>query len=337
MGSRQSGYVALLAVLIIGAAATAIGVALLATGADSQRSVLVVQQSRQARALAVACAEEASQIVHDNIAFSGTNSLAQGQGNCTYIVGQPTATTRILSATGTVGTVTRKLTATATINASTITLSAWKDASTNGPSTPAFVQVASATPQSSPSSVAVAYPAAETAGDTNVITVGWNNTTSTISSVADSLGNTYSIAAPITRGTNVSQAIYYAKNVAAGTPTVTVTFNTTTSFPDLRIMEYSGLDTSAPFSTSVSLIGTGGSPSTGTLSTTVPTALLVATGTTSVTFTSQGAGFTKRIITSPNADIVEDQVVTTSGAYTGTATGSGNWVMQMAAFKAAGQ
>ncbi|HSW98305.1 MAG TPA: hypothetical protein VLF71_00540 [Candidatus Saccharimonadales bacterium] len=337
MGNRQSGYVALLAVLIVGAAATAVAVALLATGADSQRSALVVQQSRQARALAVACAEEASQTVHDNIAFSGTNSLSLGQGNCTYIVGQPTATTRILSATGTVAAVTRKLTATATVNASTITLSAWKDASANGPSTPAFVQVASATPQSSPSSVAVAYPAAEAAGDTNVIAIGWNNTTSTITSVADSLGNTYAIAAPITRGTNLSQAMYYAKNVVAGTPTVTVTFNTTTSFPDLRIMEYSGLDTAAPFNTSVSLPGANNPGGTGTLSTTVPTALLVAAGTTSVTFTAPGAGFTQRVITSPNADIVEDRVVTTSGAYAGSATGSGNWVMQMVALKAAGQ
>ena len=38
MGSRQSGYVALLAVLIIGAAATAIGVALLATWIPAARA-----------------------------------------------------------------------------------------------------------------------------------------------------------------------------------------------------------------------------------------------------------------------------------------------------------
>jgi hypothetical protein len=336
MGERQSGYIALISVLIVGAAATAVAVVLLATGADSQRSALITQQSKQARALAVTCAEEAAQIVHDNVAFSGTNTVSLGQGSCTYIVGQPTATTRRLSATGTVGAVVRKLSATATVGASTITMSSWKDVSTNGPSTPAFVQVVSATPQTTPTSVAATY-AAETAGNTNVVLIGWNNITTAISSVADSAGNVYQVAAPITRGTANSQAIYYAKNISGGTPTVTVTFSAASAFPDLRIMEYSGLDATAPFHTSASFTGGTTPTNTGTLNTTVPTTLLVAGGTTNGAFSAPGAGFTQRIITPNDSDYVEDRVVTSSGAYAGAATASGSWVMQMAAFKAAGQ
>jgi hypothetical protein len=85
---RQHGYIALMAILIIGAAATAIGLTLLSTGADSARVGTVEQQGKQARSLAIACGEEAMQQLHDNIAFTATNSsMSLGQGNCTYSVG----------------------------------------------------------------------------------------------------------------------------------------------------------------------------------------------------------------------------------------------------------
>ena len=43
--------------------------------------------------------------------------------------------------------------------------------------------------------VQVAYPGAQTAGDFNVVVVGWNDISSTINSVADSAGNIYVLAA----------------------------------------------------------------------------------------------------------------------------------------------
>ncbi len=335
-GQRQAGYVALLAVLIVGAVATAIALALLAIGADSQRSALVLQQAKQARSLAIACGEEALQQVHDNVAFKGTNTLSLGQGTCSYIVSGTTATTRTVAATGTVGTVVKRLTATATVGASTLTVSSWKEASTNGPSTPTFVQVVSATPQTSPTSVAATY-AAETAGNTNVVIIGWKNATTTISSVVDSAGNTYQIAAQLTRGTNVSQAIYYAKNITGGTPTVTVTFSAASATPDLRIMEYGGLDATSPFDSSVSAVGNTAASSSGTVNTNYPTDLIVGAGTAQTAFSAAGSGYTQRILTPTDNNIAEDKVVSSAGAYTATATASGNWVMQAAAFRAAGQ
>ncbi|HKU18840.1 MAG TPA: hypothetical protein VJP80_06230 [Candidatus Saccharimonadales bacterium] len=125
----QGGYVALLSVLIVGAAATAIAVALLALGADTQRSGLVEQQSRQARSLAIACAEEALQVVHDNIAFSGTNSLSQGQGSCSYTVTVTAGTTRTITSTATVGNVVRKIQAYVTIGSSSISVTSWQEVS----------------------------------------------------------------------------------------------------------------------------------------------------------------------------------------------------------------
>src|SRR6516225_180082 len=107
---------------------------------------------------------------------------------------------------------------------------------------PTFVQRNSADPQSSQSTVAVSYSAAETAGDLNVVVVGWNDTTATVQSVTDSLGNAYSLAIGPTSGTALRQSIYYAANVKAGANTVTVTFNQAAAFPDIRILEYRGVN-----------------------------------------------------------------------------------------------
>ncbi|MGB7603108.1 MAG: hypothetical protein WBM24_22595, partial [Candidatus Sulfotelmatobacter sp.] len=45
---------------------------------------------------------------------------------------------------------------------------------------PTFVQQNYATPQSPTATVAVAYTTAQTAGDLNVVVVGWNDTTATV-------------------------------------------------------------------------------------------------------------------------------------------------------------
>jgi hypothetical protein len=203
----------------------------------------------------------------------------------------------------------------------------------------AFVQVNSATPQTNQTQVSALYQSAQLAGDTNIIVIGWNNATSNITSVVDSAGNIYQIAAPVVRGSGISQAIYYAKNInasAAGANTVTVTFNASTAFVDLRITEYSGLDKVNPLDVSQSASGTAATANSGAVTTTAANELLFAAGTTSGSFTGVGTGFTNRIITSPDADNVEDRLVTALGTYSATAplSGSAAWVMQLVTFKA---
>lgn len=125
--TAQSGYVALLAVLIVGAASLAIASALLLTAADSQRSTLVSQQSAQARNIATACAEEALQQIHDNTSFTtaGTN-MSVGAGSCTYVVTNTGGSNRTITTTATVGTAIRKLQLTITIG-TTITVNTWQE------------------------------------------------------------------------------------------------------------------------------------------------------------------------------------------------------------------
>ena len=208
--------------------------------------------------------------------------------------------------------------------------------------TPTFVQRNSAVPQSTPTTVTVAYTAAEVAGDLNVVVVGWNDSTASVSSVTDSKGNVYQLAVGPTRRTGAeSQSIYYAKNVVAATANsnvVTVTFSPAAAFPDIRILAYRGLDPTSPLDVAVGSSGTGATSSSGTIATTNATDLLVGANIVETRTTAAGTGFTSRVITTPDGDIAEDHAVIALGTYSATAplSPAGQYVMQMVAFRAAG-
>ena len=73
----------------------------------------------------------------------------------------------------------------------------------------------------------------QTAGNLNVVSVMWGDTTSSVSSVTDSKGNSYALALGPSPVTGSSSTIYYAKNIAAGSNTVTVNFNPSAAFPNV--------------------------------------------------------------------------------------------------------
>jgi IPT/TIG domain/Bacterial Ig domain len=196
-----------------------------------------------------------------------------------------------------------------------------------------FAQVAAATPQSATATVSVAYPAAQTAGDLNVVVVGWNDTTSTVQSVQDSGGNSYSLAIGPTTGTALRQSIYYLSNIAGGSNTVTVTFNQAAAYPDVRILEYRGVTT---LDVTAGASGSGTSASSGAATTTAANELIFGANMVATSTAGAGTGFTRRIITSPDGDIAEDKVVTTAGSNSAPAilSSPGPWVMQMVTFSA---
>ena len=208
----------------------------------------------------------------------------------------------------------------------------------NATGTISFIQVAAATPQTPMSAVSVTYPSAQTAGNLNVVVVGWNDTSSSVQSVTDSHSNTYTLAVGPIRGTGLSQSIYYAKNIASGSNTVTATFNQAAAAVDMRVLEYSGVDTLNPLDATASGTGSSSTASSGSALTNAGNELVVAADTVATGNAGPGPGFTKRIITSPDSDLVEDEIVSTAGTYGATAllTSSGPWVMQMATFKSSG-
>ena len=209
-------------------------------------------------------------------------------------------------------------------------------------STITYVQGAYATPQSSQTTVSVTYSNAQTAGDLNVIVVGWNDTTATVSSVQDSKGNVYTRAVgPTLVSGSLSQSIYYAKNIAAapaGANAVTVTFSAAAYAADIRITEYSGADPNNPVDVTAANSGTTATSSSGSATTTNPTDLIFGANIVATLTTGPGNGFTSRMITSPDGDIVEDDMVTSTGSYSATAplNSAGAWVMQMVAFRTPG-
>jgi hypothetical protein len=121
----------------------------------------------------------------------------------------------------------------------------------------------------------------ETKGDLNVVIAGWADTAASVTGVSDSEGNTYVAASPTINGVGLSQAIYYAKNIKGDgvTPnTITVNFNRGASAPDIRVLEYSGLDTNAPLDVAVGASDATQSniADTGSCTTTAPGELVVA-------------------------------------------------------------
>jgi hypothetical protein len=209
-----------------------------------------------------------------------------------------------------------------------------------------FIQLAYATPQSAQLTVPVPFGSAQTSGNLNVVVVGWNDTTAAVSSVTDSIGNVYTLAVgptqnPGSAGTlTLTQSIYYAKNIvgsAGNTNTVTVRFTVAAQYADIRILEYSGLDQGNPVDVTAAAIGTNAASNSGAATTTHGNDLLFGAN---MVYTATGEGgtaFTSRVITYPDQDIAEDQVVSAAGSYSAIAplTNPGPWVMQMVAFRGA--
>ena len=207
------------------------------------------------------------------------------------------------------------------------------------PASISFVQGNYADPQTSQTSVSVPFNSAQTAGNLNVVVVGWKDTQASVSQITDTLGNTYIRAVGPTSINNIaSQAIYYAKNIAAagaGGNTVTVTFSTPASKPDVRISEYAGADPSNPVDVTSANTGSGRNSNSGSARTTNANDLILGANTVVSVTSGPGTGFTKRLLSSPQGNILEDRSVSTTGNYSAAAPLllSGRWVMQMVAFR----
>ena len=202
----------------------------------------------------------------------------------------------------------------------------------------AFRQVNAAVPQTPQITVTVPFTAAQTAGNLNVVAIGWSTPTVQVIGVTDTTGNTYSVAAgPTVQAGVQAQVMYVAPNivgVGANVNNVSVTFSGAAAFPDVRIAEYSGLATTSPVAGGAGAVGRSTTSNSGPINVTATNALLIGANYVSSRTTKPGTNYTTRVITSPDADILEDRIVTAAGNYSATASlSSGNWVMQIVTFK----
>lgn len=108
----------------------------------------------------------------------------------------------------------------------------------------AYVQ--SRTVTGSGSSISLAYTSNNTAGNFLALRYAGAPSSVTISNCSDTRGNTWTPIPNATGGTGGYQAMRYAKNVLAGSNTVTCTLTGAATASALDIFEYSGVDRTSP-------------------------------------------------------------------------------------------
>jgi chitodextrinase len=200
---------------------------------------------------------------------------------------------------------------------------------------PTFVQKGD-TQISSGSRSSVTFSNSNTAGNLIVAYVVWDNSYPV--SVSDARGNSYVSAIGPTRysGGQARAQIFYARNIAGGSNTVTATFGRNiAAFGSFYVHEYAGLDRASPLSAAVARTGSSTSMNSGYLSTTSPNTLLFAGGLSGGSVTAPGSGYAAR--STAYGRITEDKIAVSAGSYNATATQNGGaWILQFLVFKAAG-
>lgn len=124
---KQKGYITLMSILIVGAVGLAIASSLLLFGINSSRSSLAFEQSKEAKALASACVEEALGEIRDNTSFSGSGNLSLGLGSCSYTVINLGGQSREIRSTGTMKAIVRKVRVTIDAINPTINVTSWQE------------------------------------------------------------------------------------------------------------------------------------------------------------------------------------------------------------------
>ena len=206
-------------------------------------------------------------------------------------------------------------------------------AMTDAGSTPppiTFVQVSTVKPAAATTMLGLNQ--AVTAHDAIIVCLNYPTAAGTLTSLTDSQGNAYNVVVgPISSGGDVHY-VAVALNVSGGADTLTVSLSAAPqSGADLFVLEYSGLALANAFDVFAHQSGTATALTSGSATTTAAHELIL--GYAEASATTAGAGFASRATLSGN--LVEDEVATTAGAHTATATttSSGTWTMIMATFR----
>src|SRR5690242_8188409 len=107
---EQSGYIALISTLIVGAVGLAIALSLLWLGIGNAKAAQSNNQADNAKAMADYCVEMALLNVHTNLNYYGGDTITNLGDSCTIVtVSGKGNRNRVIETTGTSGTITRKV------------------------------------------------------------------------------------------------------------------------------------------------------------------------------------------------------------------------------------
>ena len=198
--------------------------------------------------------------------------------------------------------------------------------------TPSFVQATASAAHGTPTTLSLAFPSNTQAGDLLLVAFDYDSSV-TPTSVTDSQGDVFTeVGSQLRSPGGALSRVYYAKNIKGGADTVTVTLSASSSYLEVYLSEYSGINTTNPIDAEVGASGNAGAVSSGSVKTTAAGDIIygycVGDGTCTV-----GSGFTAR--STLDANLIEDETAGSAGSYAATGTASNGWTMQMVALEPA--
>jgi hypothetical protein len=193
-----------------------------------------------------------------------------------------------------------------------------------------FVQATAGAAAGAASSFALPFPSNTKAGD--LILIGFDfGSNAAFSSIMDSQGNVFTeVGIQLTSPGGSNSRLYYANNIKGGADTVTINLSSS-SYLEVYLTEYSGVNQAAPIDAQAGATGPAGAVSSGNATTTAAGDLIY--GFCAADFScSAASGFNAR--STLNNNLIEDTIAASPGAYAAAASANNGWTMQMVALKA---
>ena len=193
------------------------------------------------------------------------------------------------------------------------------------------VQVKAATSGVSTKTLSISFPSSTVAGDLILVAFDFNITATP--SVTDSQGNLFiEVGSQLTSPGGARSRVYYAKNIKGGPDTVTINLSANSSWIELYLTEYSGVDQTNPIDAQAGASGNAGAVSSGNATTTVAGDVIYGYCVGDWTCTV-GSGFTAR--STFNSNLIEDKIAGNPGSYAAIGSATNGWTMQLVALKKA--
>jgi hypothetical protein len=207
---------------------------------------------------------------------------------------------------------------------------ALKPAGVSASKPPSFVQQVASASHSNPSSLSLSFSANTLAGDLLLVAFDYDKSVAP-STVTDSQGNAFtSLGSALSTPGQALGSVYYAKNIKGGADTVTVKLSASSSYLEIYVSEYSGIDPNNPIDAQAGASGNAGAVSSGSGTTTVAGDIIYGYCVAD-SGCAAGSGFTAR--STMDGNLVEDMVAGSPGQYAATGTATGGWSMRMVALK----
>ena len=194
-----------------------------------------------------------------------------------------------------------------------------------------FVQQAANAISSSGKTLSFSLPSATVTG--NLLLVSFDKDGTQSVTVSDSQGNTFFQAgSELTSPGGAHSRVYYAKNIAGGPDTVNVALSANSTYLEVYITEYTGIDPVNPVDVQLGASGSSANASSGNGTTSFAGDVIYGfcIGDSSC---KSASGFSAR--STFHGNLVEDEVAGGPGSYAATGSSSAGWTMQMVALKPA--